>query len=81
LFVVLSAGFGFVSLSTSQQMRWEERHRNDLLCVEWNDTSELVQDSPSDQQTDRQTHRPCNVKTCMGISRIYECWQCWLCGL
>ena len=34
-FVVLSPGFDFCFLSTSQEIGWEEHLRNDLFCVEW----------------------------------------------
>jgi len=34
-FVVVSPGFDFFFLSTSQEIGWEEHLQNDLFCVKW----------------------------------------------
>ena len=36
IFVVISPGFLFFFLSTSEEIGWEEHLRSNLLCVEWN---------------------------------------------
>jgi len=47
-FVVL----GLVSSVPSQEISWEERHWNDLFCVEWDAKPELNQSIPLQAHTD-----------------------------
>jgi len=41
--VIISSVFLFFFLCTSQEIGWEEYHRNDLFCVEWDVKPDLSQ--------------------------------------